>query len=146
MGSVSRPCWLSQKSDFWSSSEIEYRRKKSAVTRAEVASSLTCLAPFSQYSCRCLWPGSGHAQPGQSKPLVWLTFSNVSAVRRTDVCFREYFTAFFTAGTPTAHVFGEGTDLGSSLGSSMVLMVCLFLLLGERARGTPNSELVAIFV
>src|SRR3981189_3859333 len=123
MGSVSRPCWLSQKWDSWSGSEIEYRRKKSAVTRAEVASSLTCLAPFSQYSCRCLWPGSGHAQPGQSKPLVWLTFSNVSAVRRTVVCSSEYLTAFATAGTPAAHVLGGVTDRWSSVGSSIALMM-----------------------
>src|ERR1051326_6167246 len=43
--------------------------KNSGVTRLVVASSATCLAPFSQNSkCdRCL-SGSGHAQPGQSMP------------------------------------------------------------------------------
>jgi hypothetical protein len=31
-------------------------------------------------------------KPGQSKPSDWLMFSNVSAIRRTVVCFREYST------------------------------------------------------
>src|SRR3979411_833207 len=99
-------------------------RKKSAVTRREVASSLTCLAPFSQYSFMCRWPepGSGHAQPGQSKPLVWFTLSNVNPVRRTVVWPREYSMAWVTAGTPVAHVLGGVTKRRSSLGSSMVLI------------------------
>ncbi len=38
------------------------------VTRRRVASSATAFAPFSQNSAACRWSGSGHAQPGQSKP------------------------------------------------------------------------------
>ena len=51
-------------SDLVASTETGCSRKKSRVTRRVVASSLTCLAPFSQYSLRCRLRGSGHAQPG----------------------------------------------------------------------------------
>jgi hypothetical protein len=67
---VSLPCWESQYSGFADSSAIECRAKNSGVTVRFVASSATALAPFSQNSANLRPPGSsGHAQPGQSKPL-----------------------------------------------------------------------------
>ena len=54
-----------------------------------VASSATALAPLSQNSavCRCSGSGSGQAQLMQSKPSVWLSLSNVRAVRAGEAVF-----------------------------------------------------------
>jgi hypothetical protein len=55
---------------------IEFARdvgtKNSRVTRRLASSQVTTLAPFSQNSNELVWRGSGHAQPGQSKPSGWL--------------------------------------------------------------------------
>src|SRR5689334_17840405 len=102
-------------SDLLAKSAIECWRKNSRLIRRVVASSLTCLAPFSQYSLRCRLPasGSGQAQPGQSMPSAWLMLSRLIAVRTNDVCSSEYSSAYMTAGTPAADFLG-GLTLGFS--------------------------------
>src|SRR4051812_8752382 len=112
MGSVSRPCWLSHMSERPARSETLCSRKKSAVIRRFVASSLMCLGPFSQYSLRWRCPGAGsaQAQPGQSIPPTWLMVSRSTPVLRGEVCSREYSSACTTAGTPAAHFFGGVTE------------------------------------
>ncbi len=49
-------------SDFAASSDIGVLAEELRVTRRVVASSLMCLAPFSQYSFLCRLPGSGSGQ------------------------------------------------------------------------------------
>ncbi len=68
MGCVRRPCWPSQYPLRVARSATGWEAKNSGVTRRRVASSATAFAPFSQNSAACRWSGSGHAQPGQSKP------------------------------------------------------------------------------
>src|SRR5688572_30984854 len=102
-----RPCLPSQKSDFRERSETDHSRKKSGVTRRVVASSATAFAPFSQNSkCERSPSGSGHAQPGQSKPSFWLTLRSVRAPRTTPAseatCFNEDHTAASPPDTPCA--------------------------------------------
>ena len=84
--------------------------------RRGVASSATALAPFSQNSACERSPGSGQAQPGQSKPSVWLTLSSVRAPRRTPICPSAYRSPHVTPGTPAATVFGGVIAASSSLG------------------------------
>jgi len=54
------------------------RANTSGESRAVVASSASAFAPFSQNSMRgrCAAAGSGHAQPGQSKPFGWFIASS----------------------------------------------------------------------
>jgi hypothetical protein len=52
--------------------------KNSGGQRFEVASQATALAPFSQNSNDEVCLGSGHAQPGQSKPSGWFMRSSVA--------------------------------------------------------------------
>ncbi len=116
IGSVRRPCWLSHMSERSASSDTLCSRKKSAVIRRVVASSLMCLAPFSQYSLRWRFPGFGsaQAQPGQSIPPTWFIVSRSTPVLRGEVCSSEYSSACTTAGTPAAHFFGGVTERVSS--------------------------------
>ena len=84
IGSVRRPCWPSQKSDCGRAGRRPSARAKNAAVdaRAVVASSATAFAPFSQNSSMLRGrAGSGHAQPGQSKPSSWFTSASVRAVR-----------------------------------------------------------------
>ena len=55
------------------------------MTRRSVASSATAFAPFSQNSKWERFSASGHAQPGQSKPPAWFTFSSVRADLSTPI-------------------------------------------------------------
>src|SRR5262249_33590877 len=112
-GSVRRPCSLSHMSVFVANSETECSRKNSREILRVVASSLMCLAPFSQYSFMCRLVGSGHAHPGQSIPFVWLMLNRLIAVRTSDVCSSEYSSACMTAGTPAADFLG-GLTFGFS--------------------------------
>ena len=58
-------------SSFLSNSFTLFLAKKSGVTRLLLASSAIALAPFSQNSAKLRFSsGSGHAHPGQSKPLI----------------------------------------------------------------------------
>ena len=81
--------------------------KNSGVTRSCVASSATAFAPFSQNSAieRCV-SGSGHAQPGQSKPLNWLSANNACPPRIGPASPSTCSNAFTTAGMPAATSFG----------------------------------------
>ena len=80
------------------------RAKNSGVARAVVASSATALAPFSQNSAVCRWPGSGsgHAQLMQSKPSAWLSLSRARAARRGPIFWTDRFNATATPGMPAA--------------------------------------------
>ena len=111
-------------SDLAASSEMECSWKNSRVIRRVVASSLMCLAPFSQYSFMCRLPGSGsgQAQPGQSIPLAWLMFSRLIAVRRGEVCSSENSSACITAGSPVAHCLGGLTFRRSSPVASLAVI------------------------
>src|SRR5260370_18186730 len=85
--------------------------------RLVVASSATALAPFSQNSATCRLSPSGHAHPGQSIPSFWFTFSSVSAVRLTPICWYDCFSAAVTPGIPAASSFGCDTSRPRSSGS-----------------------------
>src|SRR6185503_19607580 len=80
-----------------------HSRKNSGVTRFLVASSATCLAPFSQNSaCERSPSGSGQAHPGQSNPVFWLSFSNVRTPRVTPISFQAAFAVATIEGIPPA--------------------------------------------
>src|SRR5258708_34875191 len=85
--------------------------------RLVVASSATALAPFSQNSATCRLPPSGHAHPGQSNPSFWFTFSSVSAVRLTPICWYDCFSAAVTPGIPAASSFSCDSSRPRSSGS-----------------------------
>src|SRR5688572_14499767 len=82
--------------------------------RLVVASSATCLAPFSQNSkCERSRSGSGQAQPGQSTPPGWLIFNRVRTPRISPISDETVFSVAFIAGSPPA-AFGVSTssDIG----------------------------------
>jgi hypothetical protein len=90
-------------SDWRESSATLHFAKNSGVTRFVVASSATCFAPFSQNSkCVRSPSGSGHAQPGQSKPPFWLMRVSVRSVRAAPISAHECFNADTMAGKPPA--------------------------------------------
>src|SRR3954452_15183423 len=113
--------------------------KNARSTRRRVASSATAFAPFSQNSAVWVWPGSGQAHPGQSKPVGWLTRSSVSAVRRTPICSWDVFMAFRTAGTPAAWSCRCPTSRLSSVGSSRGAFLAMVTIQthGRSLRGGP---------
>ncbi len=61
-------------------------RENSGVVRLLVASHDTAFAPFSQNSKEDVCLGSGQAQPGQSKPLGWLTLNKAITSCFTAIC------------------------------------------------------------
>ncbi len=60
--------------------------KNSGRNRLPVASHETALAPFSQNSKEEVSFGSGHAQPGQSKPCGWFTLCKAMDSRAIAIC------------------------------------------------------------
>ena len=115
IGSVSRPWLPSQNSDRCNSSETGWAAQKSGPTVRSVVSSATALAPFSQNSAGRRRPaGSGQAQPGQSKPPLWLSLLRACAVRRIPACEMPRFSATVTAGIPAAWCFGGLTARSAS--------------------------------
>ncbi len=97
--------------------------KNSLVTRRSVASSATAFAPFSQNSAVCRLPGSGQAQPGQSKPSFWLTRIRVSAVRLIPIWVTLVVSPCTTPGIPAALVFGGLTRSSASSGGGLLAML-----------------------
>src|SRR3546814_14925112 len=88
--------------------------KRPAPTRLVLASSATAFTPFSQNS---MWlrPGdSGQAQPGQSKPSGWLTFSRLVRLRRRPISRRAWRVDASPAGRPPAELSGGPTSVGRS--------------------------------
>src|ERR1700761_2736500 len=73
MGWVSRPSFSRWKSLQPSNSVTVWSAKNSGVTRLLVASQVTAFAPFSQNWKVEVCSLSGHAQPGQSKPMGLFT-------------------------------------------------------------------------
>jgi hypothetical protein len=74
------------------------------VTLRLVASAATALAPFSQNSTVARWwtPGSGQAQPGQSKPSGWFTFSRAEVPRMIPVSWITCLAVLMMAPSPAA--------------------------------------------
>ena len=86
IGWVRRPSSSSAWSCQFQSSLIVCLAKNSGVARFDVASQLTALAPFSQNSNDEVCFGSGHAQPGQSKPFGWFIRRMAEVSRTTAIC------------------------------------------------------------
>ena len=86
-------------------------RKNSGVTRFVVASSATCLAPFSQNSkCERSPSGSGQAQPGQSNPSVLIQLQQRAHSARTPISFQAALNGRDNRGHATRY-FAERFDL-----------------------------------
>ena len=88
--------------------------KNFASTFAFIASFATALAPFSQNSKDDLCSGSGHAQPGQSKPSCWFTILSVFIVFDSPIFFSDCFALEMIAGIPAAVVFAFPSFRGMS--------------------------------
>jgi hypothetical protein len=76
--------------------------KKSGVTRLDVASKATAFAPFSQKLKACASFFSGHAQPGQSKPVGWLILRSVMAPFLKTSCRFKFRATLNSAPQPPA--------------------------------------------
>src|SRR5258705_9512323 len=114
-----RPCAPNQWSDCAERSATLQALKNSGVTRLVVASSATCLAPFSQNSkWERLPSGSGQAQPGQSTPPGWFICSSVRAPRINPISDQLLLSVEIIAGMPPAVLLIESisTDDFSSGG------------------------------
>ena len=58
-------------------------------------------------------PGSGQAQPWQSKPSTWLSLRSVRAVRLTPICSTARFMATATAVAPAAALGARGITVNT---------------------------------
>ena len=100
-------------------------RKKSAVTRREVASSLMCLAPFSQYSF--MWPVARRGfGPGAAGAVDALGLVDVQQGQRRAAdrgLAQRVLERVRDRGQSGRPGLGRGDLQGSSSGSSMVLMI-----------------------
>jgi hypothetical protein len=76
--------------------------KNSGGTRFLVASQVTALAPFSQNWNAEVCSLSGHAQPGQSKPVGLLVLSSSAGATATSICSRTAFAVARNAPQPPA--------------------------------------------
>src|SRR5215831_15105306 len=113
MGSVKRPCCSSQWSLSCSSSRTVWAAKNSRVTRCLVSSQVTALAPFSQNSKELVCRGSGHAQPGQSKPSGWFIDNKALEPLSSTLCSRSALAVACRAPQPPA-----GAAYGANTGFS----------------------------
>ena len=102
MGWVRRPSFSRSKSRQFQSSLTVWAAKNSGVVRLAVASQVTALAPFSQNSNEEVCLGSGHAQPGQSKPWGWFMVSRPWVSLPTAIWPRTASATAFSAPQPAA--------------------------------------------
>src|SRR5690606_27599828 len=108
MGSESLPDFPISKSDNSASSSTEWLAKNSRLMSLFCISSVMALIPFSQYSPKeeRSSSGSGHAQPGQSKPPFWFILSDAFIASNGLVYFKTWVTEDFKASKPT--LFWDG--------------------------------------